>query len=322
MLTNWRKIASVGGKRAPPFSSIFRIARWCARAHSTLVITGYAHILRLQHVKATGKSYVSPVPMSPPDCGSFTEEDEPLLSVNPSLMCLRNGALQKGLAERLQDIQRQRQLLDRQRSTWWVRRTLLYPLAMLALLALSTATALLAVQNTLELLIGIKALPLSTRVRTYEERDIESWSFQFDENLASPARGQISHQCAYSVTFQSISHSLSPRNVVSRDYFHVIPAEEMQRKTNGVSTLGEIFSTLLFRFEFTSVARYSEKKMTENLSSHARVTHSLSDEISQISLELVSAMIVTAIVLLNSNLRSASVHCRSSGPSERPLRWR
>ncbi|XP_032678202.1 protein Lilipod [Odontomachus brunneus] len=118
---------------------------------------------RLQHVKATGKSYVSPVPMSVPGCGSLIEEDEPLLSMNPSLMCLRNGALQKGLAERLEDIQKQRQLLDRQRSTWWVRRTLFYPLAMLTLLVLSTATALLAVQNTLELLIGIKALPLSTR---------------------------------------------------------------------------------------------------------------------------------------------------------------
>lgn len=121
-------------------------------------------LCRLQHVKATGKSYVSPVPMSLPG-DSLMEEDEPLLSVNPSLMCLRNGALQKGLAERLQDVQRRRQFLDRQRNTWWVRRTLFYPLAMLALFALSTATALLAVQNTLELLIGIKALPLSTRVR-------------------------------------------------------------------------------------------------------------------------------------------------------------
>lgn len=94
------------------------------------------------------------------------EEDEPLLSVNPNLLCLRNGALQKGLSQRLDEVCRRRQLLDQQRRTWWVRRTLLYPVAMLALLVLSTATALLAVQNTLELLIGIKALPLSTRVRT------------------------------------------------------------------------------------------------------------------------------------------------------------
>lgn len=118
---------------------------------------------RLQHAKATGKSYVSPVPMSIPNCGSVLEDDEPLLSPNPNLMCLRNGALQRGLSQRLEDIQKRRRILDQQRRTWWVRRTLLYPLAMLALLILSTATALLAVQNTLELLIGIKALPLSTR---------------------------------------------------------------------------------------------------------------------------------------------------------------
>ncbi|XP_078036427.1 LMBR1-like protein lilipod [Augochlora pura] len=116
---------------------------------------------RLEHAKATGKSYVSPVPMSIPAC-SILEDDE-LLNVNPSLMCLRNGALQRGLSQRLEDIQKRRKVLDQQRRTWWVRRTLLYPLAMLALLILSTATALLAVQNTLELLIGIKALPLSTR---------------------------------------------------------------------------------------------------------------------------------------------------------------
>lgn len=118
---------------------------------------------RLQHAKATGKSYVSPVPMSIPAYGSVLEDDE-LLNVNPSLMCLRNGALQRGLSQRLEDVQHRRRTLDQQRRTWWVRRTLLYPLAMLALLMLSTATALLAVQNTIELLIGIKALPLSTRV--------------------------------------------------------------------------------------------------------------------------------------------------------------
>ncbi|KOC68425.1 Protein LMBR1L, partial [Habropoda laboriosa] len=116
---------------------------------------------RLQHAKTTGKSYVSPVPMSIPTC-SVLEDDE-LLNAKPSLMCLRNGALQRGLTQRLEDIQKRRSTLDQQRRTWWVRRTLLYPLAMLALLILSTATALLAVQNTLELLIGIKALPLSTR---------------------------------------------------------------------------------------------------------------------------------------------------------------
>jgi len=112
---------------------------------------------------------MSPVPMSPAmNCDWSThEDDEPLLCISPSLLCLRNGALQKGLSQRLDDVQKRRQLLDQQRRTWWVRRTLLYPVAMSALLVLSTATALLAVQNTIELLIGIKALPLSTRVRMY-----------------------------------------------------------------------------------------------------------------------------------------------------------
>lgn len=118
---------------------------------------------RLQHAKATGKSYVSPVPMSILTCGLIFEDDE-FLKANPNLMCLRNGALQNGLTQYLKNIQKRRNILDQQRRTWWVRRTLLYPLAMLVLFMLSTATALLAVQNTLELLIGIKALPLSTRV--------------------------------------------------------------------------------------------------------------------------------------------------------------
>lgn len=102
--------------------------------------------------------------MSPPECDVLAHDDEELLCPNPGLMSLRNGALQKGLTQRLKDIQNRRKILDTERRTWWVRRTLVYPLAMLALLILSTTTALLAVQNTLQLLIGIKALPLSTRV--------------------------------------------------------------------------------------------------------------------------------------------------------------
>jgi hypothetical protein len=43
----------------------------------------------------------------------------------------------------------------------------MYPVAMLLLLLLTGITVLTVVQNTLELLIGIKALPLSTRVSTH-----------------------------------------------------------------------------------------------------------------------------------------------------------
>lgn len=119
---------------------------------------------RLDHAKLTGNSYVSPMPMSPPSTNIIQDNDnEELLSPNPGLMILRNGALQRGLTERYQDVKNKRKLLDKQRRTWWVRRTFVYPLSMLALFVLSTTTALLAVQNTIELLIGIKALPLSTR---------------------------------------------------------------------------------------------------------------------------------------------------------------
>ncbi|KAK0078649.1 hypothetical protein PV325_002229 [Microctonus aethiopoides] len=117
---------------------------------------------RIQHAKNTGNYYVSPMPMSSQTYATF-DADEQLLSPSPGLMCLRNGALQRGLQHRLEDIQVRRKVLDQQRMTWWVRRTVVYPIAMLILFMLSTTTALLAVQNTLELLIGIKALPLSTR---------------------------------------------------------------------------------------------------------------------------------------------------------------
>lgn len=104
------------------------------------------------------------MPMSPASCNIMPhDDDEKLLNPNPNLMVLRNGALQRGLTQRYQDVKKKRKLLDKQRRTWWVRRTLVYPLSMLTLFILSTTTALLAVQNTIELLIGIKALPLSTR---------------------------------------------------------------------------------------------------------------------------------------------------------------
>ena len=102
--------------------------------------------------------------MSPFGCTNMIQDDEEPLSPSPGLMCLKNGALQKGLTERLNNIKMHRTSLDEQRRTWWVRRTLVYPVSMLALLVLTTSTAFLAIQNTLQLLIGIKALPLSTRV--------------------------------------------------------------------------------------------------------------------------------------------------------------
>lgn len=69
------------------------------------------------------------------------------------------------LFNRLKELEDERNELDKQRSSSCVSRNLIYPIAMLLLLVLTSITVLLVVQNTIELLIGIKALPLSSRVR-------------------------------------------------------------------------------------------------------------------------------------------------------------
>ncbi|VVC97710.1 unnamed protein product [Leptidea sinapis] len=53
--------------------------------------------------------------------------------------------------------------VEEKRNTSSLQRNVVYPLAMLLLLALTTITVLMVLQNILELLIGIKAVPLSTR---------------------------------------------------------------------------------------------------------------------------------------------------------------
>lgn len=68
------------------------------------------------------------------------------------------------LHERLSELKSERKELDKLRKSTSFQRNLIYPLAMLLLLFLTGITVLIVVQNTLELLIGIKALPLSTRV--------------------------------------------------------------------------------------------------------------------------------------------------------------
>lgn len=71
------------------------------------------------------------------------------------------------LYERLRELKDGRKELDKLRSSTAIQRNLIYPLAMLMLLFLTGLTVLVVVQNTLELLIGIKALPLSTRVKPF-----------------------------------------------------------------------------------------------------------------------------------------------------------
>lgn len=78
-----------------------------------------------------------------------------------------NGELsehQAKLNERLRELETERKELEKLKKSSAFQRNFVYPLAMLLLLFFTGITILLVVQNTLELLIGIKALPLSTRV--------------------------------------------------------------------------------------------------------------------------------------------------------------
>ncbi|XP_045447019.1 protein Lilipod [Melitaea cinxia] len=129
---------------------------------------------RINTSLSTGVCYISPEPTYP-DRGDISAPANPNVSMskgskNPSpegketpLLRLRNGALQAGLNERLQKVVAMRKEVEHQRKTSSLQRNVVYPLAMLLLLALTTITVLMVLQNILELLIGIKALPLSTR---------------------------------------------------------------------------------------------------------------------------------------------------------------
>ncbi|GLV41036.1 lilipod [Carabus blaptoides fortunei] len=115
---------------------------------------------RLIHAEATNKGYVTPAPMSLAECGPVLSDEND----SPSgLLRLRNGQLQSGLRSRLSEVEDRRILLGKQRQVSSLRRNVVYPLAMLLLLAVTATTVLIVAQNTIELLIGIKALPLSTR---------------------------------------------------------------------------------------------------------------------------------------------------------------
>lgn len=71
------------------------------------------------------------------------------------------------LYNRLEELAMERNELDKQKNSSAIVRNLIYPFAMLLLLVLTSITVLLVMQNTIELLIGIKALPLSSRVRFF-----------------------------------------------------------------------------------------------------------------------------------------------------------
>ncbi|CAH1176408.1 unnamed protein product [Phaedon cochleariae] len=115
---------------------------------------------RLKQAQKTGKAYMDPAPMLIEQNGPVCDDD---YASSCSLMRLRNGELQFGLGTRLMDIEKRRKLLDKQRQTSSLRRNVVYPVAMLLLLGLTLTAVLLVVQNALSLLIGIKALPSSSK---------------------------------------------------------------------------------------------------------------------------------------------------------------
>ncbi|EEB10104.1 lipocalin-1 interacting membrane receptor, putative [Pediculus humanus corporis] len=120
---------------------------------------------RLENVQKNGKAYISPPPIFPSMFESVTGEDD-ILENTPKkkkLFSLQNGALQMGLKLMLSKVEKKTKLLDVQRRASLIQRNFVYPGCMLLLFALTGIAVLIVVQNTLELLIGIKALPLSTR---------------------------------------------------------------------------------------------------------------------------------------------------------------
>ncbi|EEC17140.1 lipocalin-1 interacting membrane receptor, putative [Ixodes scapularis] len=103
-------------------------------------------------------------------CTLLEEEDlhRKLLSrrefqIRPAYANGSNGTA--SVERRLRQLQRRRQELGIQRSASPWRRNLAYPVAMLLLLGLTGISLLMVVHNTLELLVGIKALPASPQVR-------------------------------------------------------------------------------------------------------------------------------------------------------------
>lgn len=116
-----------------------------------------------------------------------------LANSDTDLWTLQNGNLKNGLTDRLLIYQKKLDVLgkyfilywsyllliaifyfilllkiiEKQRKTSVFHKLFLYPTFMLLLLALTVVTVLLVVQNLLLILIGLKALPLNTRVSSF-----------------------------------------------------------------------------------------------------------------------------------------------------------
>lgn len=84
-------------------------------------------------------------------------------SNNQSLLEMNSANLHAILTEKLKRIENICNVLALQRRTSLLQRNFVYPIAMIILLAFTIITVFIVLQNTIELLIGLKALPISTR---------------------------------------------------------------------------------------------------------------------------------------------------------------
>lgn len=86
------------------------------------------------------------------------------LEENTSHKRIANGHMTSDeLKLMLDETQKERLELEKQQKTWSVRRNLGYPLVMLLLLMLTGISVIMVTQNSFELLIGIRTLPVGTK---------------------------------------------------------------------------------------------------------------------------------------------------------------
>lgn len=109
---------------------------------------------RLKHAKPSENSYNNVSPLISDDSELLKDEHVP----SSNKKTLRNGELFYALLSRLNELEKRRKLLDKRRKASAFKGNLLYPLAMLSLIGLTSVAVLLVAQNTVALLIGLRAL--------------------------------------------------------------------------------------------------------------------------------------------------------------------
>ncbi|XP_044761965.1 protein Lilipod [Coccinella septempunctata] len=115
---------------------------------------------RLKHAQVNGKFYTNVPPLSE-NLSSNSQDDE--YALPQEVKKLRNGELQIALGTLLSELERRRKFLDKQRRSSSLLKNVIYPVAMLLLIGLTGIAVLYVIQNTVSLLIGIQALPVSSQ---------------------------------------------------------------------------------------------------------------------------------------------------------------